>query len=152
NALDGENNAAQPLETPSFPSGDGQPGGAFVARFTVDSRPELGTYVNGVAYVDINGNGTFDPTGEDNDFTNRDLAFVFGNRADQLFAGDFAAAGATSASGFDQLGAFGQVGGPSGPYRFLLDFNSDGVFDLNVTSLVNGNGAIPIAGNFSTAH
>jgi hypothetical protein len=152
NALDGDNNAAQPLETPSFPSGDGQPGGAFKARFTVDSRPEVGTYVNGVAYVDINGNATFDPTGEDNDQTNRDLAFVFGTRTDLLFAGNFAAAGATSASGFDKLGAFGQVGGSSGPFRFLLDFNSDGVFDLNVTSLVNGNGAVPIAGNFSTVH
>src|SRR5262249_22060983 len=124
NALDGENNAAQPLETPSFPSGDGQPGGAFVARFTVDSRPEVGTYVNGVAYVDINGNGAFDPTGEDNDFTNRDLVFVYGTRTDLLVACNFAAAGAASASGFDKLGAFGQVGGPSGPYPFLLHFNS----------------------------
>jgi hypothetical protein len=38
NALDGESNAAEPQENPLFPSGDGQPGGNFVARFTVDSR------------------------------------------------------------------------------------------------------------------
>ena len=43
--------------------GDGQPGGSFTARFTVDSVPEIGTYYFGAAYVDINGNGTFDPDG-----------------------------------------------------------------------------------------
>ena len=44
NKLDGESNAIEPNEVPSFPSGDGQPGGNFVARFTVDSRPEIGTW------------------------------------------------------------------------------------------------------------
>ena len=44
NKLDGESNAIEPNGAPSFPSGDGQPGGNFVARFTVDSRPEIGTW------------------------------------------------------------------------------------------------------------
>jgi hypothetical protein len=150
NALDGENNGAQPLETPSFPTGDGQPGGSFTARFTVDSAPEIGTYSFGAAYVDINGNGTFDPYGDDQ--AHRDIAFAFGSRGDQLFAGNFAPAGATTASGFDKLAAFGQIGGNTGPYRFLLDFDHDGVADLNVTSLVNGNGAVAVAGNFAAGH
>ncbi len=42
NQLDGESNADEPQENPLFPTGDGVPGGDFVARFTVDSRPELG--------------------------------------------------------------------------------------------------------------
>ena len=42
NKLDGESNAIEPNGAPTFPSGDGQPGGNFVARFTVDSRPEIG--------------------------------------------------------------------------------------------------------------
>lgn len=152
NTLDGESNAGQPLESPQFPSGDGQPGGGFSARLTVDSHPEIGTYSFGAAYIDINGNGIFDPTNATNDVTNHDIAFVFGGRGDQLFAGNFAPAGATSASGFDKLAAFGQVGGNTGPFRFLLDFNSDGVSDLNVTSLVGGNGAFAFAGNFAPAH
>src|SRR5690606_1440639 len=56
NPLDGETNAAEPVENPTFPSGDGVPGGNFVARFTVDSHPELGVYAGIRAYIDINGN------------------------------------------------------------------------------------------------
>lgn len=152
NALDGENNAREPQEVPSFPSGDGQVGGDFVARFTVDTRPEIGTYSNGAAYLDINGNGSFDPTGEDNDFTNRDITFAFGLHSDQLFAGNFAPALAASASGFDKLAAYGRSNGTTGPFRFLIDFDSDGVVDLNVTSGVQGSGMTPIAGNFNAAH
>ena len=36
NALDGETNADEPQENPTFPSGDGISGGDFAARFTVD--------------------------------------------------------------------------------------------------------------------
>ena len=36
NNLDGESNADEPQEDPLFPTGDGVPGGDFVARFTVD--------------------------------------------------------------------------------------------------------------------
>jgi RTX calcium-binding nonapeptide repeat (4 copies)/FG-GAP-like repeat len=145
--LDGESNAAQPTASASFPSGDGQEGGDFLARFTVDSRPEIGTYANGAAYVDINGNGVFDPQGQDGDQTNRDITFVFGSKADVLFAGDFAAADATTSSGFDKLGAYGN--GDGGPHRWLLDFNSDGVPDFEATAQGSG---IPVAGNFDPDH
>ena len=49
NQLDGESNAAEPNGAPMFPSGNGVPGGNFVGRFTVDSRPEIGVWSNGVA-------------------------------------------------------------------------------------------------------
>ena len=60
NELDGESDAAEPA-TPTFPSGDGVPGGDFVARFTVDSRPEIGSYVSQDIDIDINGNFVWDP-------------------------------------------------------------------------------------------
>jgi len=50
-----------------------------------------------------------------------------------------------SASGFDKLGAYGNVGGGR---RWLLDFNHDGVADFSVASGVNVDG-IPVAGNFA---
>ncbi len=74
NQLDGESNAIEPQEDPFFPSGDGAPGGDFVARFTVDSRPEIGVWAAGSVYVDTNGNFTFDP--HNLDFTNRDITYV----------------------------------------------------------------------------
>lgn len=148
NGLDGENNAPQPLENPTFPSGDGQPGGDFVARFTVDSRPEIGTYSNGAVYVDINGNGYSDPTGNNNDFTNRDLAFAFASRQAKVIADNFAPAGALSASGFDKLAAYDQG---AAPHRWVFDFNHDGVADLSVVSGVQGSGD-PFAGNWDPTH
>jgi hypothetical protein len=78
NRLDGENNALEPTGFPLFPSGDGQPGGNFVARFTVDSRAEIGTYAAASIYIDINGNLVYDPQGQNNDETNRDLTFGLG--------------------------------------------------------------------------
>ena len=78
NRLDGENNAIEPTGFPLFPSGDGQPGGSFVARFTVDSRAEIGTYAAASVYIDINGNLVYDPQGQNNDQTNRDLTFGLG--------------------------------------------------------------------------
>ena len=78
NRLDGESNAAQPLEDPFFPSGDGLPGGDFVARFTIDSRPEPGTFVAQNISIDINGNTVWDPANGQigNDATNVDLSFT----------------------------------------------------------------------------
>ena len=67
---------SEPNGAPTFPSGDGQPGGNFVARFTVDSRPEIGTWSAGSVYVDTNGNFTFDPTNAD--ATNRDMIYNYG--------------------------------------------------------------------------
>jgi len=148
NKLDGESNAAQPLGAPSFPSGDGTAGGNFLARFTVDTRPEIGTYGNALAFLDINGNGVFDPEGVAGDQTNRDLNHNFGLLTDRLFAGNFAPAGVAPASGFDKLGAYGYT---NGVFRWLLDFNHDGVPDYGVVSGLQING-LPVAGNFSAAH
>ena len=99
NGLDGESNAVEPQETPSFlvdnnndgrpdGSGDGVPGGDFLARFTVDSRPEIGITSSTRVYVDINGNSIYDPDAAGDD-TNRDLIFQFGLVSDAHFAGDF---------------------------------------------------------------
>ena len=142
NHLDGESNASEPHNTPHFPSGDGVPGGDFIARFTVDSRPEIGTWSAGSVYADINGNFIFDP--ENLDYTNRDLEFSFGYTSDNLFAGDFTPIGAESANGFDKLGAYGKVGGQ---YRWSVDTTDDGVPDLVVNDPANFNGS-PVAGNF----
>jgi hypothetical protein len=150
NKLDGESNAAEPIGNPSFASGDGQPGGDFVARFTVDSRPEIGAISEGLVYVDINGNMVWDPEGQDNDATNRDFTFQFGQLVDAHFSGNFAPTGAAVASGFDKLGAYGRFGGK---YSFILDTNDDGVGDFSslmpAAYQVNG---MPVAGDFNAAH
>ena len=150
NRLDGDSNAAEPSATPSFPTGDRQSGGVFVARFTVDSRPEIGVVSEGIVYVDINGNYVWDPEGKDRDATNRDLVFQFGQLVDAHFAGNFAPVGAASASGYDKLGAYGKF---AGTYSFVLDTNDDGVADFSslmpAAYQVNG---IPVAGNFNAAH
>ncbi|MEO8498358.1 MAG: dockerin type I domain-containing protein, partial [Planctomycetota bacterium] len=160
---------------PFFPSGDGIPGGDFVARFTIDSRPELGVWASGNAWVDTNGNEIFDPRNAD--FVNRDIVYSFGNgnagtnrafTSDDFFAGNFRNPGADGllgtaddgpADGFDKLAVYGSVGsGIDGPWRFLVDGNNDGVPDLidangngtadNQTgNNINFNG-VPVAGNF----
>ncbi len=147
NKLDGESNAIEPNGAPIFPSGDGQPGGSFVVRFTVDSRPEIGTYAAGSVYVDANGNNTWDPT--NTDATNRDLTFTLGVAPalqgtispmgihDAVFAGDFlpqnligvkGPIAGQSKVGFDELAAYG-YDPILGTFRWLIDTNSDGVID-----------------------
>ncbi|MBI1916750.1 MAG: hypothetical protein HYS12_18750, partial [Planctomycetes bacterium] len=148
NNLDGESNAFEPLEIPTFPSGDGVPGGDFHARFTVDSRPEIGTWASTTTSIDINGNGVYDPEGVARDFVNRDLIFSFGLRTDAIFAGNFAATGAGAASGFDKIGAYGFL---EGQFRFLLDLTHDGVPDVTIVPTLQINGW-PVAGNFNNAH
>src|SRR4029450_11954775 len=71
NGLDGESNAAEPSGAPTFPSGNGLPGGGFVARWPGGTRAEIGSWSSGSIYVDTNGNYIFDPT--NTDFTNRDI-------------------------------------------------------------------------------
>jgi hypothetical protein len=165
NRLDGESQAAAPFDENSvmvFPSGDRRPGGDFVARFTVDSRPEIGSYIPSSVTVDINGNFVYDPEGQDNDATNRDLTFtlpVTNNGQlttdgfsvhDALFAGNFAPLRG-SADGFDKLAAFGRL---NGQFRFLIDTNNDGVVDTgqgDVYQLQNPNiviDGLPFAGDF----
>jgi len=145
NALDGESNAAEPQGNPQFPTGDGQPGGNFVARFTVDSRPELGVYHSGSVWVDTNGNFTFDP--HNLDYTNRDIVYVLGYTTDNLFAGNFSPPGPNSiADGFDKLAAYGKVGNN---FRWLIDTDNDGVPNPP-TGIIEPLGVtgIPVAGNF----
>ncbi|MCM2371709.1 dockerin type I domain-containing protein [Aporhodopirellula aestuarii] len=149
NALDGESDGSEP-GTPAFrttgvSSGDGISGGDFVARFTVDSRPEVGTWSQGLTYVDINGNGVWDPEGQDNDATNRDFVYQFGRISDGLFAGNFASRG-NNASGFDKMGAYGLF---NGSYSFLLDTDDDGVGDVAQAAGVPQVNAAAVAGNFN---
>jgi hypothetical protein len=156
NSLDGESGARGPFDgndlpsetTPIFPTGDRQTGGDFHGRFTIDSRPEIGTFTLGTAYIDINGNFVFDSQGDDRDQTNRDNVFAFSDRDDWLFAGNFAPRGATSATGYD---GYDKLAAYNGQRRWLFDFNNDGVPDEQITSDVRGEG-IPIAGNFDPNH
>jgi hypothetical protein len=152
NQLDGESNAIQPLEMPLFPTGDGVPGGDFVARFTVDTRPEIATYAGGQVYVDTNGNFVFDPEGQDNDAVNKDIVYNFGAVSDALFTGKFLAPGVAVPPGtriFDQLAAYGLFGGV---WRFLIDTNSNGVINVAEGDIVANNpfanNALPFAGNW----
>lgn len=147
NALDGESNATQPLDGPTFPSGDGQPGGDFVARFTVDTRAELGVWAAGSIYIDTNGNFVLDPVGKDNDTTNEDITYVLGFTSDNIFAGNFATpTGDPSppADGFDKIAAYGRFGGV---YRWLIDTDNDGVADIGLTNPIAIDG-LPAAGDF----
>lgn len=150
NALDGESGLIGPIGTPDFPSGDGVPGGDFIGRFTIDSRDEIATWSSGSVFVDINQNYIFDPDGPNTDETNRDLVFTFGDLSSYTFAGNFAPAGAASATGFDKLGAYG-FDNSAGVYRFLIDFDHDGVVDLTTNSAFQIN-AIPVAGDFAPGH
>ncbi len=168
NILDGESNAQEPVNQPQFPTGNGLPGGDFTARFTVDSRPELGDFAAARVYVDINGNSIYDP--QNLDFVNRDLTFTMQldptliNRAqlgvhDSVFAGNFAGVRGT-ADGFSKLGLYGTD--PTGiGFRWLLDTDDNGtadtlilqpfgftMFDQNGAAVkFNGTG-IAFAGNF----
>lgn len=142
NALDGESGVNAPSDNPVFPSGDGSSGGDFVARFTIDSRPEIITYSDGSVYSDANGNFYFDTT--NTDFSNRDLVFEYGFATDALFVGNFNNQG-FAADGFDKLGAYGFV---NGNWRWILDTDSDGVANLNLINPLAIDG-LPIAGNFN---
>jgi hypothetical protein len=152
NRLDGESNANEPNGAPNFPSGDGHSGGDFVARFTIDSRPEIGNYSAGSAFIDINQNYVIDPQGNAGDLTNRDLTFQIGTISDALFAGKFEPANPAlnDNDGFDKLGAYGYDNFAK-KYRFLLDFNHDGVADQRIVSAFQVN-ATPVAGNFAPGH
>jgi hypothetical protein len=146
NALDGEANTTSPTDTPNFPSGDGEPGDSFQARFTVDSRPEIGTFCCGSWYVDLNGNGTFDdPNNHDTDFTNGDIVFKFGLPSDFPVVGDW------NNDGFDEIGVYGRR---ADGFRFELDLNGNGTFDTNdISFLFNatgpGAGGRPVAGRWN---
>ncbi len=150
NALDGESGALAPFEgndvpsttPPIFPTGDGEHGGDFHGRFTVDSRAEIAVWAAGSVWVDNNGNFFFDP--DNTDYTNRDIVYTQGFTSDDVFAGNFVASANGTADGFDKLAAYGRV---AGSFRWLIDVNNDGDPDLDVPDPRNVNG-LPIAGNF----
>ena len=178
NHLDGESHAVEPQSPPVFPTGDGVPGGNFVARFTVDSRPEIGSYVSQNINIDINGNGVWDPATSQigGDATHVDISFTLPvrnangsiglggfNVHDLLFAGKFRPQFVDGKEEailgpfyFDQLAAFGNSVEDGGVFRWIIDTNSDGVVTLGTDIktiqplLANFNvaGAIPVAGNF----
>ncbi|MEO8498248.1 MAG: hypothetical protein ABI614_24550, partial [Planctomycetota bacterium] len=157
NRLDGESNATQPQSAPQFPSGDGAPGTSFTARFTVDSRPEIGTATAGAVQVDANSNGVFDPN--NSDAANRDFIFHIGTSTDAYFTGNFnTATMVMNASGFDKIGVYGQVpatapGQTNPQFRFLLDFNHDGAADfVSVPTAAFQVPGQPVAGNFNATH
>jgi Ca2+-binding RTX toxin-like protein len=155
NRLDGEANTNEPHDSQStLPSGDGVPGGSFIARFTVDTRPEIGSYGAEAAWVDTNGNFGFDP--ENADFVNRDIQykmeFLDANNvavdkiytSDNVFAGKFTASANGLSDGFDKLAAYGRQ---NGGFRWLVDTDNNGVADVRVFDPANING-LPVAGNF----
>jgi Ca2+-binding RTX toxin-like protein len=148
NQLDGESNAAQPLMAPAFPSGDGTPGGSFLARFNIDSRVELAAARNGQVAIDANGNFLFDPGHADASY--RDVVFSLPQATDQVFAGNWAPPSATAASGFDKLGVYGLV---DAVYRFALDTDDNGSLDFtSVNAAPFQIAGKPIAGDFATQH
>jgi hypothetical protein len=172
NALDGEAFAFPGGLV--FPSGNGSPGGDFVVRFTMDSRPEIGSSVAQGINVDANGNFVWDVANSQigGDATNADVTWTLPvknangstgaggfNVHDVLLAGKFRAGGAPVIPGsryFDQLAAFGNSA-ELGAFRWIVDTDSDGVVTLGTDIrtiqplLPNFNvaGAIPIAGNFN---
>jgi subtilisin-like proprotein convertase family protein len=170
NRLDGESNSIEPLAPPFFPTGNLIVGGSFVARFTVDSRPEIGTFVAKDIDIDINGNFVWDPANVlGNDATNVDLSFTLPvanadgsiglggyNVHDLVFAGKFrpnvinggngqVGAGGAVEDGlfFDQLAAYG-YSAELGAHRWIIDTNSDGVVRIG-TDIIT---IQPTLGNF----
>ncbi|WP_164103410.1 dockerin type I domain-containing protein [Candidatus Laterigemmans baculatus] len=144
NRLDGESNASEPQDNPALPSGDSVSQGDFVARFTVDSRAEFGTWAAGSAYIDTNGNFLFDPEAQFSDDTNEDIVYKLGFQTDNLFAGNFVTDPSAAADGFDKLATYGKY---AGVFRWLIDTNNNGVPDLVVADGAGINGR-PFAGNF----
>ncbi|MCC9609172.1 Ig-like domain-containing protein [Blastopirellula sp. JC732] len=142
NMLDGESNAAEPQDDPSFATGNGVAGGSFLARFTIDSHPEIGVTSYGTTLIDINGNFMVDT--ENSDDTNEDLTFAIGFSTDDVFAGQFTPSAGSVADGFDRLAVYGKV---NGKFRFQFDFDNDGAPDATVIQNIQVNG-LPVAGNF----
>ncbi len=130
----------------------------FVAQFTVDSRPHIGAYLTGQGGQGTSGQQYLNITGTGNNSNDVEAptstggfsaqGFSFGLSSDTVFSGNFAPAG-QNGSGFDELGAYGQV---NGQWRWLLTFN--GVTGPDVVSSVlsrPANVLRPVAGQFNPA-
>lgn len=136
NRLDGESNADEPQDDPLFASGDGVPGGDFVSRFTIDTRPEIGSWVAKDIDLDINGNFVWDPDNQQigNDATNVDISFTLPT-ADPM-------TGANSVGGFNVHDLL--FAGKFAPLEGLIVGN-DAVFILDVSgSTSDGFGGDPV--------
>jgi hypothetical protein len=105
---------------------------------------QLGVWAAGSAYLDLNGNFVFDP--EYPDPAHRDVVHTLGFSTDVPFTGNFCELAAGQADGFDKLAAYGRA---NGQYRWLVDFNNDGVTEglFNEPAGFKNIG-IPVAGNF----
>ncbi|MDA1013550.1 MAG: Ig-like domain-containing protein [Planctomycetota bacterium] len=121
-------------------------GDVLTFQFTIDSTVDLGIAGQGSVSIDLNNNFIFDP-GESGE-ANRDVTFNLGVTTDTMFAGQFRPASATGNNGFDRVGAYGRV---NNVFRWLLDFNDDGLIDYRADSIWQVNG-LPISGNFNAAH
>ena len=119
---------SSPTEAPTLPQRRRRAGRRFVARFTVDSRPEIGVTAATRIYLDTNGNFVYDPAGQRRrDESRSDLPVR--PRLRCLLRGQLQRCRHAPASGFDKLGAFGWD--PlAQQYRFLLDFDHNGVVDF----------------------
>ena len=140
NRLDGDVQATGPgTAAEVLPSGDGVPGEDFVGRFTVDSRPEIAVFNDRLWFVDLNGNGIFDP--DNRDATNRDIVWRFGQPGDWPVTGDW------DGDGFDEIGVYGLR---AGTYMFELDVNGNGTLDGGDAVFTFGNvNAQPIAADWN---
>ncbi len=172
NKLDGESNASGPINVPTFPTGNGVPGGKFTGSFSVDSRPEVGDYAASRIYEDTNGDFVYDP--QNPDATNRDLTLTLQIAPslvgvvspmgvhDAVFTGEFANPAPPTgapivANGFDELAAFGYdpvANNGAGGFRWLIDVNGDGVINPASGDIAYAmptsfkTTGIPLAGNF----
>lgn len=89
-----------------------------ITQFAVDTAPEIGTFYQGSWYIDLNGNGIFDPGHSDE--KNHDIVWKFGQ------VGDFPIVGDWDGDGFDEIGVYGVR---DNELRFELDVNGNGAFD-----------------------
>ena len=137
NRLDGESNAAEPQEAPTFATGDGVPGGNFVARFTVDSRPEMASVISQQITIDINGNTVWDPgtVPVGGDATNVDLTHTM------QVANPLTGAHAPGGFGVHDLVFAGKFGARGGG----LIINNNSIFVIDVSgSTANSFGGDPV--------
>ena len=163
NRLDGESNTVEPQGAPTLPSGNIVPGGSFVARFTVDSRPELGVVAAGSVWVDTNGNSQWDATNVD--YTNRDLTYAVQYTdgtgltdrfvtTDDVFAGNFGATQVATivAAGASETGTTVTIttatphGLTAGSVGQQIGINGVGVAGYNGLFLITG---VPSATTFT---
>ena len=145
NRLDGETNAAEPQETRGSPAATACPAAtSWPASRSTAGRSWASTPAR--VYVDINGNFVFDPEGAGQ--RRSEPRHRVPLRLDQRrpVRRQVRPASASTADGrFDQLAAYGNI---RGAFRWLFDFDYDGVADLVTTQPAVPINGMPVAGNF----